>query len=1756
MKSQDKTWQNPRFRPRGWPLVSAALCLLAFSPARTLEAQQLPSQVRGLSASTAYEQGGLDNVNLFNGQLTLGLPLGLSTPVGPGLDVGLGLSYSSGGWDHRQQVCTGQHGVSRYGLPIPAETTNAGFGWSLHLGRLLPPGEAVTGELPRWVYVSPDGAHHGFYDQLHPGFPAPGEQPGTLFTNDGTYLRFREASAPAECRSVAGTHVECRLLEFPGGEVHEFSNFAPLGQAESDPDWRLTRVRGPFGQGLDVTYPDDGLSWELRDGEGRLERIVFAGPAFSYRRVERVELGAFGGETAVYEFRYRQAEIDRQSFHPPDCAPPEHGRRIEVDLLEALILPDGSYYRFEYNTTDSVAEVLSGGLTFLRLPTGGGLGFAYQRLDFISQDPEILGPDFARFAYGVARRELWTGEDDAEPAGAWTYDYLSSGVTLPRVPGDRIVPCHHRMTVTDPEGNATVHYFSTSRIRHRWSYGLPFTRCDPNDGGVFDDTGPFLSREIYDGSPEEGRKLRSVFVEFESDGPRGGAHQEKNHRLSYFKIVYHDDDDRYRELRLSDFDGLGHYRTLTANGNFAGESERQTHTGYNPQNGTLEVIDAERSAFGGNFRMPGPEESWVLQTFSEEIVSEGGESARAEYCFDRENGFLLRQRIHAGDDPSAADLVTVYESEVLGGRPSGRLERILLFGGDDQETEPFAGGELCEAEIAAAPAFEIEHRWSHGRPSRTAWVDPASGETVTVTTDLEIDATTGLMAASRDPAGFETRFAYDLLGRRVGERPAAGPWTEIEYHTPKEGESGRAAELVVRQCPNGVEACADAPLSWQRAVFDGLGRPVFESRPIPGADGDLVGERLTAERHISYNALGWMLSESVWGDPEKRIEYSRHDRFGRPGRIDMPRHPAVFLERVGERLSIRREKVAQALGGGQEWVTKTETYDGQGRLRAVCEGPGELDSQGRCTGGETRYDYDLGGRLTRVCSLAKSSAGGESCGQERLFVYDGRGFLLAERQPELGPTGNGWTTYRHDALGNVLERAIEGAPELDLAFRFDRAGRPLSVEAVGGGESRLLEQYVYGGIAENDPARRGKLLEARRFNRITALENLLPEGMAEVVDTYRYEGPGGALSHKLTRLELPGGGAAFESTLGYDAWGEVARVGYPRCLAPCADPAPAREIAYERSLGLLTAVPGFAEKISYRAGGSLAAIEHRNGVVERRTEDPSGLERPHRLETENLADGRAWTSGVYRYDGAGNIRRIGPQFFRYDELGRLVEGETRTSWGQGTQYAEYDAFGNLSSLTTDGRQRTFAADAATNRLGGSGAVYDAAGNLTAFALDGASYRYRFDELNTLQVVEPAGAPARVHLYDADGERAATIRCPLDTAGRCSFAAAAKVTLRSPAGRVLRVYERSAPENTWSWREDAIYRDGRPLAAVVPDETVPDETGPDETGGEIALHLHLDHLGTPRQVTDPAGRELARRAFHPFGQTAEGAGWSLTAGFAGHERDLEATHGEAALDYLHARYTCPELGRFLSFDPVGGNPRSPQSWNRYSYVLNNPVKYVDPEGLIAELFLDLQFVVFDEVTVEGGSYLDVLDFLRLAGRFFNPDAPAGAPEIGPVGETTAPVFGLVQALNGRNELEMVRFGLDTGIVDTGGVPEFAIFLPLGRVARLPSAVKRFLPTFQRSTVDDVVASTRLVAGRSSRGAALLRKRVAEGSLVGVRPTQANAERILRDVLGSPSRVRVGARPGQVDVIGESFGQEIGIRINAERGNLVGFRRPDF
>src|SRR5262249_3857655 len=127
------------------------------------------------------------------------------------------------------------------------------------------------------------------------------------------------------------------------------------------------------------------------------------------------------------------------------------------------------------------------------------------------------------------------------------------------------------------------------------------------------------------------------------------------------------------------------------------------------------------------------------------------------------------------------------------------------------------------------------------------------------------------------------------------------------------------------------------------------------------------------------------------------------------------------------------------------------------------------------------------------------------------------------------------------------------------------------------------------------------------------------------------------------------------------------------------------------------------------------------------------------------------------------------------------------------------------------------------------------------------------------------------------------------------------------------------------------------------------------------HYHVDHLGSPRLITDASGHKLAADFYLPFGGEAPGqerhyAGFDERARFTGHERDGAGNPARPTLDYMHARYYTPDGGRFLSVDPVlnlNRALREPQNWNRYSYVMNNPLNYTDPTGKDVSIRLSFQ-----------------------------------------------------------------------------------------------------------------------------------------------------------------------------------------------------------
>ncbi len=108
------------------------------------------------------------------------------------------------------------------------------------------------------------------------------------------------------------------------------------------------------------------------------------------------------------------------------------------------------------------------------------------------------------------------------------------------------------------------------------------------------------------------------------------------------------------------------------------------------------------------------------------------------------------------------------------------------------------------------------------------------------------------------------------------------------------------------------------------------------------------------------------------------------------------------------------------------------------------------------------------------------------------------------------------------------------------------------------------------------------------------------------------------------------------------------------------------------------------------------------------------------------------------------------------------------------------------------------------------------------------------------------------------------------------------------------------------------------------------------------YFGADGLGSVRQLYNSSGQIVANHRYDPFGNTISQSGVGTSNyGFTG-----EWTDG-TGLEYLRARYYAPTQGRFVTRDVWAGDYRRPLRLNKWAYGMDNPVRYTDPTGYIAQ-----------------------------------------------------------------------------------------------------------------------------------------------------------------------------------------------------------------
>jgi RHS repeat-associated protein len=268
------------------------------------------------------------------------------------------------------------------------------------------------------------------------------------------------------------------------------------------------------------------------------------------------------------------------------------------------------------------------------------------------------------------------------------------------------------------------------------------------------------------------------------------------------------------------------------------------------------------------------------------------------------------------------------------------------------------------------------------------------------------------------------------------------------------------------------------------------------------------------------------------------------------------------------------------------------------------------------------------------------------------------------------------------------------------------------------------------------------------------------------------------------------------------------------------------------------------------------------------------------------------------------------QSFTYDYLNRITSAKSAATsgtycWGQSvpTNGTGYDRYGNLLIINVSQcTAPTLSVSVnAYNQVTNSGFSYDASGNMTG---DGA-YSYAWNGEGLLK-----SAGTTTCTYDGDGKRVEK------SSGTYYWF--------SPSGSVLA--ETDTGGNT---QNEYIYFNGG-------------RTARRDSSGNVYYYFQ-DQIGTSRLIANSSGTVCYDADFTPFGyKMAYVTACSQNYKFTGMERDVETGN-----DHAWFRNYEQSLGRWMSPDPAGlaaVDPTSPQSWNRYPYVTNNPLALMDPTGL--------------------------------------------------------------------------------------------------------------------------------------------------------------------------------------------------------------------
>lgn len=509
----------------------------------------------------------------------------------------------------------------------------------------------------------------------------------------------------------------------------------------------------------------------------------------------------------------------------------------------------------------------------------------------------------------------------------------------------------------------------------------------------------------------------------------------------------------------------------------------------------------------------------------------------------------------------------------------------------------------------------------------------------------------------------------------------------------------------------------------------------------------------------------------------------------------------------------------------------------------------------------------------------------------RRFVYDQNQRLCKIIEPESGVTVLGY-----DGVGNLVWSAQgvdlpdtgscdQGSPLLAarrIVRTYDSRNRVKTV-AYPDGLGDQVSDYTPDGLLASSTTRNGPGQDVVTQRTYNSLRSL--ESHAIAVGTQAPE--------------------VF--TVGYNTMGQPDVLGYPGgYLIRQVHNALGQVVRLEDGAGT-----ALANNASYAADGTLASVALGNGI-------PRVVSRNQRQLVQSISDAAAINQS-YAYDATANLVRItdgirgaqGDINVSYDPLRRMIQADSPVFGGNGSISLGYDTLDNVVFSRLPGkRERSFEYDGA-NRLqllrdgagnGVAGFAYDAAGNMTVRS----GQTFTFDIGGRLR----SAGLVQAFAYNAEGYRTAA-QGPNNPTWHYL-----------DGGRLIH-----ATEGDTAF--DYVYL-GSELLAVR-------SSGAAGTGMN---YLHHDAMGNLAAISDGVGNITQRIAWTPYGEPDAPVPAGVP-GFGGHLVDAGL-----GLIYMGQRYYDPQLGRFISTDPVTAYANPAGAFNRYWYANNNPYRFLDPDGRAA------------------------------------------------------------------------------------------------------------------------------------------------------------------------------------------------------------------